>query len=385
MHLALGALWGAGCVDSSPGTQSSPSLAAVSVATAPVARSRLDRPVTLSGWVVPREEILVTSELTSGRIVAVRVEEGARVKGGEPLIELDTALIDAQLRQAEANRDKADAAVMQGEAALEEARALLDEARGNLRRADSVAGTGALAEETLAQRRTALRVAEARLKAAEQAARVSLADQRAAAAQALEASTRKRLSTLSAPADALVTERKARVGGSVVSAEPLLRLAKGGLLEVEAEVSESQQPLFAHGTKVDVLVGGRTLPGTVRVAGGRLTREDRLARIRVALPAETRLATGQVAEVRGRGSAEDVLSVPETAVLYDGSKAIVYVVEAGLAKRRDVRLGARAEGRVAVSEGLREGEPVVSVGAAYLRDGETVRIGAPATGKGDGK
>jgi hypothetical protein len=63
----------------------------------------------------------------------------------------------------------------------------------------------------------------------------------------------------------------------------------------------------------------------------------------------------------------------------DGDRAAVFVLEDGVARRRPVRIAFIAPEAVAVAEGLKTGETVVTDGALYLEDGEQVQAVGPAT------
>jgi membrane fusion protein (multidrug efflux system) len=84
------------------------------------------------------------------------------------------------------------------------------------------------------------------------------------------------------------------------------------------------------------------------------------------------------------------ISVPELAVIGEGERRFVYVVDKGVAKRVEVRTGLRAGGRVEILEGLKPGQPVVTEGVVKLSDNMKVRVAGPgggdrAAGKGQGK
>jgi len=56
----------------------------------------------------------------------------------------------------------------------------------------------------------------------------------------------------------------------------------------------------------------------------------------------------------------------------EGSRQYVFVINAGVAEKRQVRLGRRIPGYVVVSEGLSSGESVVTEGTHKVRDGSQV-------------
>ncbi len=64
---------------------------------------------------IEAEEVSITAEI-GGRIVALHADEGDQVQRGKPLVELDTAMLEAQRRQAEAALELAEAQLAQVQA-----------------------------------------------------------------------------------------------------------------------------------------------------------------------------------------------------------------------------------------------------------------------------
>jgi multidrug efflux pump subunit AcrA (membrane-fusion protein) len=95
-------------------------------------------------------------------------------------------------------------------------------------------------------------------------------------------------------------------------------------------------------------------------------------------PGELRLVSGLVARTQVRDGRESARpAVPLTALLEaDGGKAVAYVVDRQrlVARRVVVSIGRFAGDRVEITGGLELTDAVVVEGAAYLRDGDTVRI-----------
>jgi multidrug efflux pump subunit AcrA (membrane-fusion protein) len=67
------------------------------------------------------------------------------------------------------------------------------------------------------------------------------------------------------------------------------------------------------------------------------------------------------------------LRVPAAAVGREGNAAWVWVVEAGRARRREVRAGPERDGSVEIESGLEAGEVIVSPRVEGLKDGGRVR------------
>ena len=66
------------------------------------------------------------------------------------------------------------------------------------------------------------------------------------------------------------------------------------------------------------------------------------------------------------------VAVPLYSVLEEGGRRYVYVLENGVAKRREVELGRVSPAYYEVLSGVREGELVVVSGMNGLKDGERV-------------
>ena len=77
---------------------------------------------------------------------------------------------------------------------------------------------------------------------------------------------------------------------------------------------------------------------------------------------------------------DDALVIPESAVLLEDDRAVVYVVKQGMAVQRRVEIGIAAEGMQEITAGLAENDPVVLQGQARLSDGTPVLI-ASATAR----
>ena len=101
----------------------------------------------------------------------------------------------------------------------------------------------------------------------------------------------------------------------------------------------------------------------------------RLAPVVVAIPAGTRLGIGQPlhGDLAVTSSAA-ALTIPYSALLDDGGQPYVFVVKDGLAHRADVMTGAQSGNRIAITQGLKAGDRVVTEGGTALDDGMKVRL-----------
>jgi RND family efflux transporter MFP subunit len=88
-----------------------------------------------------------------------------------------------------------------------------------------------------------------------------------------------------------------------------------------------------------------------------------------------RLKPGLSGFARIRRTAKDVLAVPSIAIVNpSGEQASVFVVDGNnLANLRKVRPGIVVDAMTEISDGLKEGDKVVTVGQFYLKDNDKVR------------
>lgn len=305
----------------------------------------LPRTVTASGTVSAWEEVPVGAETGGLTATAVYADEGTYVRQGQPLVQMNDALLRAQLRQQQAAVQTAQANAARDDAALGRAQELKD--RGFL----SQAGLDtALANQ---------RASQANL----------------AAAQAGLSETRTRLSqaTLRAPVSGLVTRRSVTRGQIIPAGTELFRIVRDGRLELDAQVPETELTLVRAGQTATVTsdqdVGG---VGTVRIVTPEVDPQSRLGVARITLSG-TRLRPGMFARAQIGVGDLPALVVPSEAIVYREGKPGVYVVLSNSTVRfTPIQPGLRQGGLVAVNSGLTAGQRVVVQGAGFLGEGDRV-------------
>lgn len=331
--------------------------------------------VTVSGSLVPRDEILVAPEVEGFRVLELKVEEGDRVKRGDVLATLVQESLDAQLAQNDASLARAEAAISQTESQIADAKAKLAEADANFERAKPLKNSGFLSGTTYDQREAAAKSAAAMLKSAEDGLRLAKAEKLQVEAQRRELTWKRTNTSVTAPADGLISRRTARVGGMASgAADPMFRIVARSEVELDAEVIETELAKITAGHKAQVDVAGvGEVEGTVRLVSPEVDKQTRLGRVRVFLGADPRLRIGTY----GRGTIATAKShgigVPSSAVVFDTAGAYVQIVRNGRVERRDIQTGLIARGLIEVRSGIAEGDIVVARAGTFLRHGDPVR------------
>jgi len=85
------------------------------------------------------------------------------------------------------------------------------------------------------------------------------------------------------------------------------------------------------------------------------------------------IAAGMFARVRIAYEYRDnVLLIPSSAVITEDERSVVYVIQDGIAQRREIQTGISDSGMTQIVSGLGQDETVVAAGVSALRDGSQV-------------
>ncbi|MBP0618210.1 efflux RND transporter periplasmic adaptor subunit [Jiella sp. KSK16Y-1] len=348
-----------------------PSISVVSARTGEIVEK-----VDVTGTLMPRETVSVGADVDGLRIVELSADEGDSVEKGEVLARLETDMIDSNIALNDAQVERAEAAIAQAKAQISDAEAAAIQADASLARSRPLAEKGIVGQDVLDQRIAAASSARAKVNAAREGLAVAEADKAAQIAQRDQWVLRKSKAEIKAPAAGLVLSRDARLGAIVSTASgSLFEIARDGLIELEAAVSETALARLEKDQKVAVYVAGKREPveGTVRLISPRVDQATRLGIVDIALPKN---AKGLHAGAFARGVIEiarhEGVLVPRTAVVFEGDDAVIQVVSNGVVKRRAVDLGLTTADTVEIQKGVRAGEEVVATAGAFVRDGDTV-------------
>ncbi len=311
----------------------------------------LPRAITASGTISAWEEVPVGAETGGLTATAVYVDEGRYVQQGAPLVQLNDALLKAQLRQQQAAVQTAEANAARDDAALA--------------RAEELKERGFLSQASLDTALANQRSSQANLSAA----RAALA----------ETQTRLSQATIRAPVSGLVISRSVTRGQIVSPGTELFRIVRDGRLELDAQVPESDLGLVRSGQSASVAsdqVGETT--GTVRIVTPEVDPQTRLGVARISLAAGSGFRPGMFARARIDAGANPSVTVPTAAVLYRENKPGVYILDSqSRARFRPVTIQSRSTEWTAV-DGLQAGARVIVQGAGFLGEGDRVRVAAAA-------
>ncbi|HEX3553576.1 MAG TPA: efflux RND transporter periplasmic adaptor subunit [Thermoanaerobaculia bacterium] len=244
------------------------------------------------GWlgvVVARESVDVTAD-SQGRLQAVYVSIGDRVKRGDRIASLDTRIAAQDLEMARSSLKANEADERRATDELSEAQARNDRRQKN----PDFFSKEDLADAALKAKTAAAALEVARSRTAEQQAKI----------RQLETSLSR--NEIRAPFDGRVAARFADAGALVGPGTPVVRLISAGDLMVRAAVPPEEARRLATGAPVTANVRTLSLPvpGTIQRISPEVDAASQMVLIEVHLDptpdTESRLQTGQVVDVAPR-------------------------------------------------------------------------------------
>lgn len=295
--------------------------------------------LTATGYVIAERRSKVGANI-SGRIAKVWVGEGALVKQGDLLVELDAADQKSNVAAAQARVLAADAKVLS-------ARASLHELTVQLNRQKTLLTQNAAA-------RSMVDDLEARISTAQASIDAAVAESRAAAAQVQIAKVTLGRMTISAPIGGTVLDKPREVGETVDPQTALLELADLDSLVVEIDVPESRLSLVKIGGPAEISLdafAGKRFRGKVREIGKRVNRAKATLPIKVEFTDDE---TGVLPDMSARVSfltealdqqalaATSKVVVPAAGVASRDGRQGVFVVEESVARFEPVTLGPKS-------------------------------------------
>lgn len=281
-----------------------------------------------------------------GTISRIAAENGAAVKAGDLLIEFDTTVEAAQLASAEAR---------QAIAKLDRDRAVELREKNTISQAELDQANAQLTQAT-------------------------------ADAEALRAQLAKK--KVRAPFDGRIGIRHVNVGQFVSRGSPLLPLQKLNPIYVNFTIPQRYLPQLVVGQETEVTVdafGDRVFAGKIVAINPEVDSSSRNFSVQALIenPEEV-LRSGMFAQVKVQLPAgKSSVVIPATSIAYASYGNSVYIVETiklegqpeylGV-RQQFVKISAKRGDQVAILEGVKPGEVVVTSGVFKLRNGAAVQV-----------
>ena len=305
--------------------------------------------IAANGTIAARREMPVGVAGEGGQVVRVLVEPGQWVGAGQTLAVIDRAVQSQQAASLAAS--------------IKVAQADADLAQAELERAQALVGRGFISKADMDRKRATRDAANARVRVSQ--------------AQYQEAVARNGRLNIVAPAAGLVLTRQVEPGQVVGAGSGVLfRMAKGGEMEMLAQLAEADLQRVKVGTRATVTPVGTSLQiaGQVWQVSPIVNMDTRQGTVRIAVPYSAALRPGGFADARLVSGTEEAPLLPESAVQSGPDGNFVLVVGAGdKIERKLVKVGTVTDGGVSIASGLTGNEKVVVLAGAFLNPGDKVK------------
>lgn len=312
-------------------------------------RVSVEAAISANGTIAARREMPVGVAGEGGEVVRVLVEPGQWVGAGQTL-----AVIDRSVQTQQAAGLSASIRVAQADANL---------AQAELERAEQLVGRGFISKADMDRKRATRDAANARVRVAQ--------------AQYQEAVARNGRLNIVAPAAGLVLTRQVEPGQIVGAGSGVLfRMAKGGEMEMLAQLAEADLQRIRVGTRAIVTPVGSNLEvaGPVWQVSPVVNPDTRQGMVRIAIPYSSALRPGGFADARLVSGTGEAPLLPESAV-HSGPEGnyVLIVGSDDKIQRRAIKVGTVSDSGVSIASGLTGTEKVVVLAGAFLNAGDKVK------------
>lgn len=361
---------------------------------------------TTTGTVKARAQSKISSQ-SKGRISKIFKREGAKVKKGEIMLELENNDVKVQVRLAEANLMGAktelkqlivsrDMVVSQASSMLSQTRAKLDNAAANIERANSLYEKGMISKQELDGAKSAFDVAHAEhesAKANELQGKMKDEEIKAAMARVEQMESNLELARIqlnhtyiTAPYSGTIMAIFAEEGELLIPmtmATSILEIADDSTLEVDAVIDEVDVGRVSLGQDVrltfDAYKERKSLGKILDISPYVTTTKEQNRTVEITVEITTGLdgvMVGMSTDVEViTGIAKSVLFLPTNTIIEKADGQFVFVVESGTAREKKIRTGLSNWDTTEIVEGLNEGDEVItSLETKKFTDGIKVRV-----------
>jgi len=308
-----------------------PAESAAGLATQKIAMQTIPS-VTEAVGTVQAEQIAAVTSRVVANVVEMRATAGQHVTSGETLVVLD----DRDLRHR----------VQQAQDAVRSAEATLEQAQSDYKRDKPLFDQQVITPYDFEHTQTNLKTAEANLHRLQQAER--------------EAEVNLSYAVISSPFTGVVVDKLANVGDLAAPGKPLLTMYEQGRLWLEANVPEELMDRVRLNEVLPFRIDatGREMRGRVVEIVPSSDPSSRTVAVRVHLSETKDVVPGMFGRLLLPMKPEQILTVPESALIRAGQLTMVDVVNDGRVQRRTVQLGRAIGNRYEVLSGIAAGETV---------------------------
>ncbi|MEP6921941.1 MAG: efflux RND transporter periplasmic adaptor subunit [bacterium] len=357
------------------------------VKTARVEETPFGEAVTVNGTLAAYDQTTASVKVP-GRLRSITVDLGSVVRRGQVIAQVEPQDYNLRVQQAEAALAQARARLglspdgkddnvnAEDTGTVRQARAVLDEARVSRDRSAKLVEQGVVARSDFDTADAAYKVAVSRYQDAIEEIRNR---------QALLAQRRSELSlarqqlsdtSVSAPLDGIVQEKRASVGEYLAAGAPVVNIVKMDPLRLRAEVPEREAHNVRFGQNVRVTIDGDTniYVGQVMRLSPVIAQQSRMLVVEADVRNVGKLRPGAFAHAEiVTNDAKMAVTVPNNSIVTFAGIEKVIVVQNGKALEKPVTTGRRSGDWTEIVAGVNVGDQVI-VDPGNLQSGQSVEV-----------
>ncbi len=309
---------------------------AINVQAITLKREGMKNDISYSGTFEPNKETKVSADI-QGKISSVLVDVGSTVRKGQALLQLDNSILKLQLQSIEIQIDGL-------EIDVQRYKVLTD--------ADAIQG--------VQLEKTELALKSANVQKATLEEQISK-------------------TTVTAPFSGIVTAKPTEVGAFAAPGVPLLQLTDISSLKFTVNVPEKELSQFKINQSYTVTADAypeMELSGKMVMAGSKANMGNSFpVQFTVSNTSDLKIKSGMFGNVRlENDGGEKSIIIPASAIVGTNIKPQVYLVENNRAVLRDITTSKRFQNKVEISDGLNEGDVLITNGFINLFNGANVTI-----------
>jgi RND family efflux transporter MFP subunit len=299
-----------------------------------VAESKFTHYVDIQGKIDAKDNVIAYPQ-SPGVITNIYVKPGQHVSKGQVLVQLDNSVLKENIAQAESQATLA---------------STLFQRQKNLW--DQKIGT----EVQFLQAQTQMQSAQKQVSSLRQQAD---------------------LYRITSPINGTIDQMDLKLGQVAQPGTTGIRIVNADVLKVKADVPESYASRVNQGDNVKIVVpdGNDSLSAKLTFAAKAIDPTSRSFAIEIALPARKTLRPNMTAIIKiADYNNSKAIVIPLNSVQKSEQGDYVYVNANGIAKRKNVTVGASYGSQAEIKSGLTSGDQVITAGASDLNDGDKVNV-----------
>ncbi|MDD2897283.1 MAG: efflux RND transporter periplasmic adaptor subunit [Desulfuromonadaceae bacterium] len=342
----------------------------ISVETSAAAASRVVDGIEVTGSLEPKFSVDVKTQIP-GLVKQVMVSEWVHVKKGQPLIRIDVAETEAQVKRAEAG-------IVSAKANLAQTQVAAHRADREFARIIKLQESGLATRQAVDDARSEAEAARARIGVA--AAQINVSEE-----EFRQGLARKAKGLVVAPIDGIVALRDVNVGdlaSDAAAGRPIFRIVDNSVLNLTVTVASADSARVKVGQPLEFSVDslpGRIFTGKIKYINPELSPADRSLKVIAEVRNVPEILKGGLF-AKGRivaGIREHVLQVPRSAINgfdIQAKKGSIFVIENSLVHTRQIQSGTVSGDMIEIASGLKQGEQYVVRGGFNLKEGDKVAV-----------